>query len=58
MFTWIFGRIIVDNLSFIGTSEDLRGKSIKVPKIVLKHSPQSLIKVKSTLIMQSLLPLS
>ena len=36
--------IIIDNLSFIGTSEYLRGKSIKVPKIVLKHSPQSLIK--------------
>ncbi len=36
--------IVIDNFSFIGTSEDLQGKSIKVPKIVLKHNPQSLIK--------------
>lgn len=36
--------IEIDNLSFVGTSEDVQGKSLKIPKIVLKHDPQSLIK--------------
>ncbi|MEP9412328.1 MAG: AsmA-like C-terminal domain-containing protein [Candidatus Brocadia sp.] len=36
--------IEIDNLSFIGTSEDIQGKSLKIPKIVLKHSPQSILK--------------
>lgn len=36
--------ITIDNLSFVGTSEDTRGKSLKIPKIVLKHNPQNLIK--------------
>ncbi|MDN3511840.1 MAG: AsmA-like C-terminal region-containing protein [Candidatus Jettenia sp.] len=36
--------IIIDNFSFTGTSADVRGKSIRIPKIVLKHDPQSLIK--------------
>lgn len=36
--------IIIDNLSFTGTSEDVQGKSIRIPKIILKHDPQSLIK--------------
>jgi len=36
--------IEIDNLSFVGTSKDVQGKSLKIPKIVLKHRPQSLIK--------------
>src|SRR3989339_1273185 len=36
--------IIIDNLSFAGTSEDVLGKSLKIPRIVIKHSPQSLLK--------------
>lgn len=36
--------IEIDDLSFAGTSEDVRGKSLRIPKIVLKHSPQSLLK--------------
>ncbi len=36
--------ITLDNLLFAGTSEDTQGKSLKIPKIVLKHSPQSLLK--------------
>ncbi|MDN3514478.1 MAG: AsmA-like C-terminal region-containing protein [Candidatus Brocadia sp.] len=36
--------ITIDNLSFDGISEDVKGKSLKIPKIVLKHNPQSLIK--------------
>ena len=45
--TWIFLEgIIIDNLSFAGTSEDLLGKSLKIPRIVIKHSPQSLLKGK------------
>ncbi|MBI5677327.1 MAG: hypothetical protein HZC52_02275, partial [Planctomycetes bacterium] len=38
--------IIIDNLSFAGTSEDVLGKSLKIPRIVIKHSPQSLLKGK------------
>src|SRR3989304_699921 len=38
--------IIIDNLSFVGTSEDVLGKSLKIPRIVIKHSPQSLLKGK------------
>ncbi|MBM4066073.1 MAG: hypothetical protein FJ266_10620 [Planctomycetes bacterium] len=38
--------IIIDNLSFAGTSEDLLGKSLKIPRIVIKHSPQNLLKGK------------
>lgn len=41
--------ITIDNLSFVGTSEDTRGKSLKIPKIVLKHRPQNLIKGKLTI---------
>jgi len=40
----IIEGITIDNLSFSGTSEDLKGKSIVIPKIILKHNPQSLIK--------------
>ncbi|HHT9128393.1 MAG TPA: hypothetical protein ACFYEE_06475, partial [Candidatus Wujingus californicus] len=40
----IIEGITIDNLSFTGTSEDLKGKSIVIPKIILKHNPQSLIK--------------
>ena len=36
--------ITIDNLSFVGTSEDIQGKSLKIPKIVLKHNPKSLLK--------------
>ena len=36
--------IVIDNLSFVGTSEDILGKSLKIPRIVIKHSPQSLLK--------------
>lgn len=36
--------ITVENFSFVGTSEDARGKTIKIPRIILKHDPQSLIK--------------
>lgn len=36
--------ITVENLSFAGTSEDTRGKSLKIPRIILKHDPQNLIK--------------
>lgn len=36
--------ITIENLSFIGTSEDVEGKSVEIPKIILKHNPQSLIK--------------
>ncbi|GJQ24187.1 hypothetical protein BIY37_08820 [Candidatus Brocadia sapporoensis] len=36
--------ITIKNFSFVGTSEDTRGKSLKIPRIVLKHDPQSLIK--------------
>ncbi|MCF6156155.1 MAG: hypothetical protein E3K36_13130 [Candidatus Brocadia sp.] len=36
--------ITIDNLSFVGTIKDIQGKSLKIPKIVLKHDPQSLIK--------------
>lgn len=36
--------ITIENFSFVGTSEDTRGKSLKIPRIVLKHDPQSLIK--------------
>lgn len=36
--------ITVENFSFVGTSEDTRGKSIKIPRMVLKHDPLSLIK--------------
>ena len=36
--------IVIDNLSFAGTSEDLQGKSLKIPRIIIKHSPQSLLK--------------
>ena len=36
--------IIIDNLSFVGTSEDVLGKYLKIPRIVIKHSPQSLLK--------------
>jgi hypothetical protein len=39
-----FDGIIIDNLTFTGTSDDIEGKSLKIPKIVLKHSPQSLVK--------------
>ncbi|MFN3530924.1 MAG: AsmA-like C-terminal region-containing protein [Candidatus Brocadia sp.] len=39
-----FEGIEIDNLSFVGTSEDVQGKSLKIPKIVLKHCPQSLLK--------------
>lgn len=38
--------IIIDNLSFAGASEELLGKSLKIPRIVIKHSPQSLLKGK------------
>lgn len=38
--------IIIDNLSFVGTSEEVLGKSLKIPRIVIKHSPQSLLKGK------------
>jgi len=38
--------IVIDNLSFAGTSEDLLGKSLKIPRIVIKHSPQNLLKGK------------
>lgn len=41
--------ITIDNLSFVGTSEDTRGKSLKIPKIVLKHNPQNLIKGQLTI---------
>ncbi|MBI2472600.1 MAG: hypothetical protein HYV59_15405 [Planctomycetes bacterium] len=36
--------IVIDNLSFTGTSEDVLGKSLKIPRIVLKHNLQSLLK--------------
>lgn len=36
--------ITIDGLSFTGTSEDTLGKSLTIPKIVLKHSYQSLLK--------------
>ena len=36
--------IIIENLSFVGASEDVLGKSIKIPRIIIKHSPQSLLK--------------
>ncbi|TVM03569.1 MAG: hypothetical protein CV087_04465 [Candidatus Brocadia sp. WS118] len=36
--------ITIENLSFVGTTEDTRGKSLKIPRIVLKHDPQGLIK--------------
>lgn len=39
-----FGGIVIDNLIFTGTSEDLEGKSLKIPKVVLKYSPQSLVR--------------
>lgn len=42
--------IEIDNLSFVGTSEDVRGKSLKIPKIVLKYSPKSLFKGKPVII--------
>ena len=42
----ILEGIIIDNLSFAGTSEDVLGKSLKIPRIVIKHSPQSLLKGK------------
>ncbi len=36
--------ITIDNLSFTGTSKDIQGRSLKIPKIVLKHDPLSLLK--------------
>ncbi|MCF6157675.1 MAG: AsmA family protein [wastewater metagenome] len=39
-----FEGITIDNLSFTGISENVQGKSIKIPKIVLKHDPRSLLK--------------
>ena len=36
--------IVIDNLSFVGTSKDVLGKSLKIPRIVLKHNLQSLLK--------------
>jgi hypothetical protein len=36
--------ITIRNLSFTGTTEDIQGKSIKISKIVLKHSRRSLLK--------------
>ena len=36
--------IIIENLSFVGTAEDVLGKSLKIPRIIIKHSPQSLLK--------------
>ena len=34
----------IDNLSFIGTCADLQGKSFIIPKILLKHDLQGIIK--------------
>ncbi|OHB98437.1 MAG: hypothetical protein A2W74_04190 [Planctomycetes bacterium RIFCSPLOWO2_12_38_17] len=42
----IIEGITIDNLSFSGTSEDLKGKSIVIPKIILN---QTSIKLKSRL---------
>lgn len=39
-----FEGIEIDNLSFVGTSEDARGKSLKIPKVILKHRLQSILK--------------
>ncbi|KAB2835964.1 MAG: hypothetical protein F9K48_03075 [Candidatus Brocadia sp.] len=36
--------ISIENFSFVGTSEDTRGKSLRIPRIVLKHDPRGLIK--------------
>src|SRR5574337_234265 len=36
--------VIIDNLSFVGTSEEVKGKSLKIPKIVLRYDPLSLLK--------------
>lgn len=36
--------ITIENLLFVGTSEDIRGKTLKIPRIILKHDPQNLIK--------------
>src|SRR5574341_1301126 len=36
--------VTIDNLSLVCTSGDLQGKSFKIPKIVLKINPRSLIK--------------
>lgn len=36
--------ITIDNFSFVGTSEDIQGKSLTIPKIVLRHDPKSLLK--------------
>lgn len=36
--------ITVENFSFVGTTKDTRGKELKIPRIILKHDPQSLIK--------------
>ncbi|MGQ3683887.1 MAG: hypothetical protein ACUBOA_02550 [Candidatus Loosdrechtia sp.] len=41
--------LIIRNFSFTGTSEEVQGKSVKIPKIVLKHSLQSLFKGKLTM---------
>lgn len=40
----ILDGIVINNLSFVGTSGDVQGKSLKISKIVLKHNPQSLLK--------------
>lgn len=36
--------IVIDNFSFVGTAGDVLGKSLKIPRIVLKHNPRSLLK--------------
>ena len=47
--------IIIDNLSFVGTSEEVLGKSLKIPRIVIKHSPRIFSKESSISTMRSLL---
>ncbi len=36
--------LVIDNLSFTGTSEDTQGKSLKIPRLVLKYNVKSLLK--------------
>ncbi len=36
--------ITIENFSFTGTSADTQGKSLKIPRLILKHKPQNLLK--------------
>ncbi len=36
--------ITLENFSFTGTSADTQGKSLKIPRLILKHKPQNLLK--------------